>query len=118
MHPKRARGCAFAARATPAGIIESRSGNASIAPAPRSTARRERWRFVRKFIVRHSFCMASGRQQLDAEAQRIAEAQCAFRALLERRAHLRELLADGSGVELLHLDADAVHARVFTRGGR
>ena len=48
MNATRVRGAPAAdALRTPAGIIDSSSGNASATPAPRSTVRRERCFFVR-----------------------------------------------------------------------
>src|SRR6185503_14738785 len=100
MHASRVRCTAAAARATPAGIIESSSGSANIAPAPLRSARRERCRFVRKIIAR---CSSRG-LQLDAETERIAEPQPLFRTVLQGRAHLRQLGAHRLAIKLLHLD--------------
>ena len=41
---------AVCASAVAAGTIASSSGSASVTPAPLSTVRRERWRFVRNMV--------------------------------------------------------------------
>src|SRR5688572_10258893 len=98
MHASRVRGLAAAARATPAGIIESSRGKASAAPAPRSNARRERCRFVRYVIAIAPETSALRRKQLDAEIDRISESKGFAGARRHLRTELRELAAHACAI--------------------